>query len=163
MASGDTLFVFEPRDNENTAADTARPDVVNSQPVLKFSASSTEQAFFSSAVPATYSGGGLTCKVHVTMDTAVAGGIRLDIGVEAKADGEGMEADSFAAVQSASEDPVDGTAGNLMIVTITHTHAQADSPNVDEHIRFELFRDHDHIDDDASGEMFFYKLVVKET
>ena len=60
MASGDTLLVFHPFDNEPPSANYATLDIRNLHPVLDFDDSTDESAVFSAVLPWAYSGGGLT-------------------------------------------------------------------------------------------------------
>jgi hypothetical protein len=59
MASGNTLCVFTPYNNEPPAAIYATLDVRNYHPVLDFDGATDEEAVFTSILPRNYAGGGL--------------------------------------------------------------------------------------------------------
>src|SRR3546814_3492287 len=82
MASGDTLWVLLPTDNEPPASGYATFDIRNGHPVLDCSDTADEACVFSFVLPRSYGGGGLAVHLHYSMASAVSGKIRLDASFE---------------------------------------------------------------------------------
>ncbi|NIO43432.1 MAG: hypothetical protein GTO41_26720, partial [Burkholderiales bacterium] len=82
MASGDTLLIFRPQDNEPPSSNYATFDTRNQHPVLDFDATTNEDAVFSAVMPRAYSGGGLTVYIHYAMSTATSGDVDWDVAFE---------------------------------------------------------------------------------
>lgn len=164
MASGETLVVFQAYGNEPPAASFATLDTRNQRPCLDFDAGATERAVFSGKMPQSYAGGGITAYIHVaaSTDNNVAHQYRLDMAFENVASLD-MDSDSFAAAQSASDNP-NATLGVETITTIAFTDgAQMDSVTAGDRFRIYIDRDHDHGDDDMTGDLELYTVELRET
>ncbi len=163
MASGDTLLVFTPLNNEPPAANYATLDTRNSHPVLDFNDAAAENAVFSAIMPRHYAGGGITVYLHYAMSSAVADTIDWDAAFERIGDQQlDIDGDSFAAVQSVDNTTVPGTTGLVDIVSIAFTNgAQMDSIAVGELFRLKITRD--ATNDDASGDAELLAVELKET
>lgn len=167
MASGDTLLVFGPYHNEPPSSSAATLDTRNYHPCLDFDAAATEVAVFSGVMPQVYAGTtGITVYIHAALssDTNNAHKVRWDAAFERIGDSQqDIDSDGFAAVQSVSMS-VPSTSGYLDIVSIAFTDgAQMDSIAVGESFRLKVQRDHDHADDDATGDAELFKVEIRET
>lgn len=163
MASGDTLIIFTPLHNEPPAANFATLDLRNLHPVLDFDPTTNESAVFSSIMPRSYAGSGLTVYLHYAMTSAVSGDVDWDVAFERIGDQQlDIDADSFAAVNSVDTTTVPGTSGNVDIVAITFTNgADMDSVAVGETFRLKVTRD--ATNDSATGDAELLAIEIKET
>lgn len=163
MASGDTLCVFTPLNNEPPSSNYATLDTRNLHPVLDFDATTNEDAVFSAVMPRHYGGGGITVYIHYAMSTATSGDIDWDVAFERIGDQQlDIDADSFAAVNSVDNTTVPGTSGNVDIVNVTFTDgADMDSVAVGEGFRLKITRD--ATNDTATGDAELVTIELKET
>ena len=166
MASGDTLAVFTPYQNEPPATIYATIDTRNAHPCLDFDGSADEEAVFTGILPRHYAGGGVTVYLHVGFTSATSGNAFWQVSIERMDDGTlDLDADSFAAVQGAAGNP-NGTSGIMTLVTITFTAgAQMDSLAVGEMFRLKVRRDADGTGgtDDVTTDAELFGIEVKET
>lgn len=171
MASGNLLALFLPGNNEPPATAPATYDALTAasgaRPVLDFDSASSEWAYWTETMPSNYAGGGVTATVWYAMDSANTGTkkVRWEAAFERTEDGVALGAagNDFAATQGVS-DTVDNTANNMEPATITFTNgAQMDSVVANDVYRFRLYRDHDHADDDATGDAQLIAVVLTET
>ena len=167
MASGDSLAVFHPYNNEPPDSNYATIDYRNRHPCLDFDPTTDEEAVFSHVMPQHYDGGGVTAYVHFAMSSAVADDIVWQGAFERIGDGQqDLDSDGFAAFQSSGAVEVPGTSGHVKICTITFTDgSQMDSVAVGESYRFKLRRDADSTSatDDAAGDGEMVKVELRET
>jgi hypothetical protein len=162
MASGNTLLVFGPLNNNPPATNYATFDTRNSVPVLDFDASTDEAAVFSGVLPRHYSGGGLTLTCHCAMTSATSGNVILQAAIERMNTDE--DTDSFASAQSSTATAVNGTSGIVFPVTATFTSgAQMDSLAAGEPFRLKINRDADNGSDTATGDLELVMVEVQET
>jgi len=163
MASGDTLLIFTPLHNEPTATNYATLDTRNQHPCLDFDATTNESAVFSSVMPRSYAGGGITVYIHYAMSSAEANTIDWDVAFELIGDQDlDIDGDSFAAVNSVDNTTVPGTTGLVDIVNVTFTDgADMDSVLVGDSFRLKVIRD--AASDDAAGDAELVKIEIKET
>ncbi len=163
MASGDTLLVFTPLHNEPTSSNFATLDLRNLHPVLDFDASTNESAVFSSIMPRSYAGGGVTVYLHYALSSATSGTTDWDVAFERIGDQQlDIDGDSFAAVNSVDNTTVPGTSGLVDIVSVAFTDgADMDSVAVGESFRLKVTRD--ATNDDATGDAELVKVEIKET
>src|SRR3989337_2663240 len=164
MASGDTLVVFTPLQNEPPATIYATLDLRNAQPCLDFDGAADEEAVFSSILPRHYAGGGLTVYLHVRFSSATSGNAYWQAAVGTKASLD-IDADSFAAFQGAAGNP-NGTSGIETVATITFPdRAQMDSIAVGDEFRLQVRRDADGSvgTDDVATDGELYGIEIKET
>ena len=163
MASGDTLLIFHPYNNEPPTANYATLDTRNQHPVLDFDATTNETAIFSAVMPRNYAGGGLTVYLHYAMTSAEADTVDWDVAFERIGDGVlDIDADSFAAVNSVDNTPLPATTGLVDIVNVTFTDgADMDSIAVGEAFRLSVTRD--AVSDDAAGDAELLAVEIKET
>jgi hypothetical protein len=164
MASGDTLLIFRPQDNEPVASDFATLDTRNLHPVLDFDASTNESAVFSAVMPRSYAGTtGITVFLHYALTSATTGNTDWDVAFERIGDQQqDMDSDGFAAVNSVDNTTVPGAAGLVDIVSITFTDgADMDSVAVGEGFRMKVTRD--AAADTATGDAELRFVEIKET
>src|SRR3989304_9946869 len=82
MASGNTLVVFSPLQNEPPAASYMTLDTRNGHPCLDADGSADEEAIFTGVLPAHYAGGGLTVETFWALTSATSGSRRVQAGIE---------------------------------------------------------------------------------
>jgi len=164
MASGNSLLIFLPHNNEPPAANYATLDARNLHPVLDFDASTDESAIFSAVMPQHYAGTtGVTVYIHYAMSSAEADTVDWDVAFERIGDQElDIDGDSFAAVNSVDNTTVPGTTGLVDIVSVAFTDgADMDSVAVGEAFRLKVIRD--ATNDDAAGDAELLALEIRET
>lgn len=163
MASGDTLLVFAPQNNEPPASNFATLDLRNQHPVLDFDPSTNESAVFRGVMPRHYASGGVTVYLHYAMTSAEANTVDWDVAFERIGDQQlDIDGDSFAAVNSVDNTTVPGTTGLVDIVSVAFTDgADMDSVAVGEMFRLKVTRDASS--DDASGDAELLLVEIKET
>lgn len=162
MASGDTLCIFTALNNEPPASAYATLDVRNAHLVLDFDKDTDESAVFRGVLPAQYSGGGLTIKLHFGGTGITTGDVRWDAAIEALS-AQDKDSDGFAAVQSATV-TVAATDGTEVIGTITMTAgAQMDSLAAGEEFRLKITRDANHVADTADADAELSSVEIRET
>ena len=164
MASGDTLLILHPFNNEPPAANYATLDLRNIHPVLDFDATTNESAIFSAIMPRNYAGTtGVTVYLHYSMSSAEADTVDWDVAFERIGDQElDVDGDSFAAVNSVDDTTVPGTTGLVDIVSVAFTDgADMDSVAVGELFRIQVIRD--ATSDDATGDAELHAVEIKET
>jgi len=163
MATGNTLCIFIPLNNEPTTTNYATLDTRNQHPVLDFDGGTNEDAVFSAVMPRHYAGGGVTVYIHYAMSTETTGDIDWDVAFERIGDQQlDIDADSFAAVQSVDNTTVPGTSGLVDIVSVAFTDgAQMDSVAVGEGFRLKITRD--AVSDTSTGDAELLFVEMKET
>lgn len=166
MASGDTLVVLLPTDNEPPASGYATFDIRNGHPVLDFSDTADEACVFSFVLPRSYGGGGLAVHLHYSMASAVSGKIRLDasferIGIAV----QDVDADGPAAPQSVVVAAVPANSGDVDIAAITFgSGAPIDSIAAGELCRIRVERKpSDTTNDTATGDLELHAIEIQET
>lgn len=164
MATGNTLLIFHPNDNEPPAASYATADSRNAHQCLDFDAAADESAVFSAILPRTYAGGGLTVCLHYAMTSATTGDVVLTVAFERIGDGQqDLDADGFATAKSVTV-TVPGTSGHVDITNIAFTNgAEIDSIAVGEKFRMNVTRDADAAGDTAAGDLELVGVEIKET
>ena len=166
MASGETLLIFTPLNNEPPAAAFTTFDTRNLHPVLDFDADSDEEAVFSAILPRRYGGGGLTVTCYWAFTSATSGLISTEAQIERIDTGSlDLDADSFAAIQAAGG-TAPGTSGQTVAINILFTAgAQMDSLAAGEPFRLKIRRDANGTSatDSATGDAELVAVEVKET
>lgn len=166
MASGNTLLIFSPLDNEPPSSAYATLDTRNSHPCLDFDDTTDESAVFTGVMPRHYAGGGITVYLHVAFTSEVDANeeARFDVAFERIGDGsQDMDADGFASAQSVDV-TAPSTAGHVEIASVAFTDgAQMDSIAAGESFRIKITRDANHANDDAEGDAELVAVEIKET
>ena len=164
MASGNSLVIFTPQNNEPPAAAFATLDTRNAHLVLDFDGATDEEAVFKAIMPTNYAGGGLTVKVHVAFTSATSGTANIECHLE-RITGLDIDADSFAAMQDIGV-TANGTSGIEVVGSITFTDGAAmDSIVVGDLFRLKIRRDADGTNgtDDITTDMELLGIEVTET
>jgi hypothetical protein len=168
MASGDTLVVFHPYNNEPPAANYATLDTRNATnpiPCLDFDAATNESAIFSGIMPRHYAGGGVTVYLWwaASTDTTDTHHCYWDVGFEVIEEGGlDLDGDSFAAVNSVDTDHCNATSGITTVTEVAFTDgADMDSVGVGDMFRMIVTRD--AASDDMTGDGELYAVEIKET
>jgi hypothetical protein len=163
MASGDTLAVFHPYDNEPPSSNYATFNVRNSHPILEFDDTTSWAAIFTGLLPRNYAGGGITVYVHSMAASAVTGTHGWTVEIERMDDGStDFDSDSFASAQTISTATVPGTSGVAMVQNV----AIASGANMDSLAAGEMFRlrlKRDVSSDNAVGNAQVLAVEIKET
>jgi hypothetical protein len=163
MASGDTLAIFTPQQNEPPASNYATLDTRNAHLVLDFDDTTNETAVFKGVMPQNYDGGGFTVRIFYALTSATTGDTDWDAGFERVADSiQDIDSDGFAAVNSVDTTTVPGTSGHVDVVSITFSDgADADSVTAGDGFRIKITRD--ATNDSASGDAELWAVEVQET
>ncbi len=161
MASGDTLVVFTPLDNQPPTASFATPDLRNAIPVLDFDAAAGEYAIFGGVLPRHYAGGGLTATIHWTATSATTNGVKWNADIERM--NTDLDADSFASAITTTT-TCSGTSGIIVTTAIAFTSgAQMDSLAAGEAFRFRILRDAADGGDTMTGDAELHRVELRET
>lgn len=163
MATGNTLVVFRPTDNEPPATNYATLDFRNNHPTLDFDTTTQEAAIFTGVMPRHYSGLGITVYLHWAATSATTGTIGWDVTFERIGTAQDMDADGFATAQTVTAATVSGTSGIVVItnVAIADGSAGTDSIAVGEAFRIRVRRD--VANDTATGDAELICVELKET
>jgi hypothetical protein len=167
MASGNSLVVFKPQDNEPVGSSGfATLSTRNGHVVLEFDAASDESAWFSAVLPRHYAGGGVTVRLGWMAASATSGSCRWEVAFERHDDeGTDLDADSFASAQSAGG-TAPSTSGAMQYTDIAFTDgAQMDSLAVGESFRLLVRRDANGTTgtDDMTGDAQLVSVEIRET
>lgn len=177
MASGDTLAIFTPLQNQPPAANFATFDTVTGSgepdPVLDFDADADETAVFKGVMPNNYAGTtGVTVSIIFAMssDHDPAHKVRWDAAFSlihdfsATAGVQALTADGFAVINSVTGNPHDDI-GKTEQVDITFTDGvDMDSVEKNDGYLLKIIRDADHVaDDDATGDAEVWAVIIRET
>lgn len=160
------MAIFTPYQNEPPASAYATLDLRNGHPVLDFDGATDEEAVFSGVLPRNYGGAGLTVTTYWAFSSATSGNLRVQAAIERMAANDlDLDADSFAAFQSAGGTPP-ATNGQLASVIIAFTSgAQMDSLAAGEPFRLKIRRDADGTSgtDDITTDAELVMVEVRET
>jgi len=166
MASGDTLVVFTPLHGEPDSDHFPTLDLRNDHPVWDFDDSSIddERLCFSSILPRSYGGNGITVSIHFTMTSATSGNVvwqgwfeRMDAG------GIDIDSDSFGTPKSTTV-AVPATSGQIAVATLSFSDgAETDNLQAGEGFRLEISRDGENASDTAAGDAELLLVELKET
>lgn len=167
MASGDTLVVFTPQQNEPPSSNYATLDTRNGYLVLDFDADADESAIFRGFMPRHYSGAtGVTVTVGWMASSATSGTISLDVAfLSVTDDADDLDTKSFAAANNANPTTASAT-GEVDYAAITFTNgADMDSVAAGEMFFLKITRDADGTTstDNMAGDMELVFVEIKET
>ncbi|MBK9711545.1 MAG: hypothetical protein IPO81_09515 [Kouleothrix sp.] len=164
MASGNSLLIFTPLNNQPPASSYATLNVRNSHATLDFDAASNESALFGAVLPTHYAGGGLTVVLMWMAATATSGNVVWNAAIERhQQTTDDLDSDSFATAQAATA-AAPGTSGQVQYTTITFTSgAQMDSLAAGESFRIKVTRDAANVSDTMAGDAQLLRAFIKET
>lgn len=162
MASGETLAILLPQNNEPPTSNFAREDRRNNHPVLDMALN--EIAIFSILVPRNYGGNGFTVYEHYAMTSAITNDIALETSFERIGDQQqDLDSDGFASAISTGDIVVPGGSGLVDIISSVHLGgAQIDSLAVGEGGRLKIKRIA-VAGSDAAGDLELRFVELKET
>lgn len=166
MASGNSLLILTPLNNEPPASNFASVDTRNAHTVLDFDDTTDESAVFKAILPRNYAGGGLTVYIHYSLTSDITNKVRWEASFERVGDGQqDIDADGFASAQGVNVAAVPGTSGHVDIASIAFTDgAQIDSIAVGEGFRLKVQRKpSDTTNDTAVGDAELWAIEIKET
>lgn len=161
--SGQHLAYFLPYDNEPPSTNYAVFGVRNLHPYLAFDTTTAWSAVFTFTLPARYAGGGITVVLRSMLASATTGTLGYTVEIERMNVGTlDLDADSFAAAQTATAATVPGTPGVMMEHTVAFTSgAQMDSLAAGETGRIRITRD--VTNDTAAGDAQLVSVIIRET
>lgn len=157
------VIVFKPYDNEAPTSNYATLDTRNSRPVLEFDTTTQETAIFSSVLPTSYGGNGLTVDVYFAADTATTGTIGWDAAIE-RIDASSLDTDgdSFAPAKTITAVTVPGTSGQILKSSVSFSSgSEMDGLLAGEAFRLRIRRD--VANDTATGDAQLFYAVIRET
>ncbi len=163
MASGDTLAVFVPFDNEPPSATFATLATRNLHPILQFDTTTSWSAVFTSVMPQNYTNTtGVTVFITATLASATTGTLGWLIGFERMDAALDTDADSFASNQTVTAATVPGTSGFPLILSLAITKgANMDSVVAGDTYRIKIARD--VANDTAAGNGEVMSVEIRET
>lgn len=162
MATGNTLIIFRPSDDEPPATNYATFDTRNNHLVLDFDDTTSEGAVFKGVMPRHYGGGGITVYVHWAATSATSGTVGWLVAIERVGTALDIDADSFAGDQTVTAANTSGTSGIVTITNVAITDgANMDSLAVGEAFRLKIYRD--VANDTVTGDAELYAVEIKET
>lgn len=154
----DRVAVFTPADNMPPAANYATLDTRNGHSVLDFDTTTQEGAVFGGVMPNHYAGGSIRVTIWSSLTSAITGTLGWLVAFETL-NGLDIDADSFAADQTATAATVPGTSGQPMTHQVTCTQAQADSIAAGDAFRLRIRRD--VANDTAAGDAELLRVLVE--
>lgn len=164
MASGNTLLVFLPANNEPPSTNYATLDTRNGHPVLNFDTTTQETAIFSGIMPQNYANTtGVTVYLHWLAASATSGTIGWDVTFENDSDGTDLDSDSWATAQTVTAATVPGTSG---VETITNVACAKGATAMDTVVAGNAFRlriRRDVANDTAAGDAQLISVEIRET
>lgn len=175
MASGDTLLTLDPQNNCGPSTDFATQDTIagGSTPpedisVLDFDASASEYADFKFDMPLHYAGGGLTVTIKYSMtsdhDEGTPHKVRWEAAFRRIQDDAEAISGAHTYQYNGVSDIVPSALTEISHAVITFTDgADMDSLVAGEMAILRIYRDHDHADDNATGDAELQLITIKET
>jgi len=163
MASGDTLAVFGPADNQPPASNYAAFTVRNGHLVLGFDTTTQQTAIFTGVIPRNYTGRNITVSVHWIAASATSGTIGWDVTFERdNAANHDLDADAFATAQTITAATVDAASGKVTVTSVTATAGSTGTDSVAAGDAFRLRVRRDVANDTAAGDAQLIAVEVSE-
>ncbi len=169
MASGDTLLIFHPYNNEPPSSNYALLDTRNQHITLIFDPTTDWEAVFSAIMPQNYAATtGVDVYIHYSVDTSTSGNIVFQSAFERIGDQQqDVDSDSFEAFQSSGAVTIPTTSGLVDILSISHTDGtQMDNAATGEKFRLKIRRDADDTsatDSVTSNNVEVHAIEIRET
>jgi hypothetical protein len=161
-ASGDTLAIFKPQQNEPPATNYAAQTTRNGHLVLAFDTTTQQTAIFAGKLPRNYGGGGLTVYVASLAASATTGTIGWDVTFE-REPGLDLDADSWATPQAVTPVTVDATSGKETVASVAITAGAAGTASIAAGEDFRVRIRRDVANDTAAGDAHLFSVEIKET
>lgn len=160
--SGNAWFLQGgPMDNEPPTSNYATLDSRNGHPVLDFDTTTQESAVWTRALPADYSGGGVTVNIWCSLTSATSGTVGWLVSLERiDASSLDIDSDSFATAQTVTAVTVPGTSGQVLKMSVNISNgANMDSLAAGELFRLKIARD--VTNDTATGDAELLRWEMK--
>lgn len=160
LSKGQTLFTLLPAGNEPPSSNQATWGVRNQHPYLAFTSGGSLAAVWTTTIPRSYSGNGLSVIVNYITASATTGTAQFQIAIEADAaGGQDLDSDGFATAQTDTAATVPGTTGIIGAFTIPiSSGANMDSAAAGDTIRVKATRG----TDTATGDLQIISIEVRE-
>jgi len=163
MASGNSLFVAYPADNEPPSSNGATLDLRNLHPTLDFDTTTQESAIFTALMPQHYAGGNIVVYIGYSMTSATSGTCGWDVTIERIGDSQqDVDADGWATAKTVTAVTVPGTSGHVDVVNATLTAGATDTDSVAAGELFRIRVRRDVANDNAAGDAEFHFLELRE-
>ena len=160
MASGDSLFVFDPLFNRPPAANFASIDLRNGFAVLDFDDSTDESAHFLARLPSHYREGDLEAIVTWTTTSATVNDAKLKIQVTHLAEGDNL--DSLPTVDDSEDLTLTApTVSGDLVFTQTST-LEMGTAAAGEYLFVTLTRLATDVSDTLSGDIEVLSVEIRE-
>jgi hypothetical protein len=164
-ASGDTLAIFMPQENQPPATNYAAMAVRNGQLVLAFDTTTQQVAIFAGKMPKNYTpGGGITVLVEAAAASATTGTIGWDATFERRSPANhDLDVDSWATPQAITPTTVDAASGKETLTSVAITAGAAGTDSIAPGDGFRLRIRRDVANDSAAGDAHLMSVEVRET
>jgi hypothetical protein len=151
---------WSPYDNEPPSTNYATLDSRNGHPVLDFDTTTQETAIFTGALPADYSGAGVTISIWCAATSATSGTIGWDVAFERiDVSSLDIDADSFGSATTVTAVTAPGTSGQVLKMSVNVSNGS----NMDSLAAGELFRlriRRDVANDTATGDAELLRVML---
>lgn len=163
MASGNTLLVFVAEEGRPQVSNGPTWDARNNIGCFDFDDTTAEVLFFTSVMPRSYGGGGITVYLHWAATSATGGTGGWLVAFERIGDGQqDIDSNGFTTAKTVTAATVPATSGHVKITNVAFSDgAEIDSLAVGEMFRIYVIRD--VTNDTATGDLELYAVELKET
>jgi hypothetical protein len=166
MASGQTLAIFHPYDNElypsnGTTSFNAPIGFRNQQPYISLPKTSDFFATFSGVMPSWYAGGGITLYIWGVTASLTSGNLTMGLQLERRT--TDADADSFTTIFETTVTAVSGTSGIPFVVDDNRSNgAEMDSIVAGDPFRLRLARYPLLVNDTVADAFQIIAVEIKE-
>jgi hypothetical protein len=157
-----TDAVFKKIDLGGGAIDLPQSKTRGTHSILAFADDDVEGIPWQRFMPQNYSGDDLTLNIYWVADGAIVGDVIWAAAIERDEPGHNVDADAFAALQTAAASTAPGTNGDIALATIAFTQAQADAVAAGEPMRLFIQRTGDDVGDTMVGDAQLVRAVLVE-
>jgi hypothetical protein len=161
-ASGDTLAIFKPQQNEPPATVYATLNVRNGHLVLEFDTTTQWAAIFAGRMPRNYAGGNFVVSLTWMAASATSGTGGWDVTFERDNGTADVAADHWATAQTVTATTVPGATGTLIVTTVTITAGAAGTASIAAGDDFRIRIRRDVANDNAAGNLQLVSVEIKE-
>jgi hypothetical protein len=162
MASGDTLVIFTPLNNEPPSSNYATFDTRNLHTVLDFDDTTAESAVFKGIMPQNYGGASISVLIHFSMATATTNSIFWSVAIENITTTLDIDTDSFSGFNGDTDTLVPTVSGEVDIVGVAF-ESGADMDSLSEGNPFRIKIRRGAAEDNATGDAELYAVEIRET
>jgi len=162
-ASGDTLQIFTPQQNQPPSTNYATFNTRNGHLVLEFDTTTQETVIFAGIMPRNYANGNLVVTVQWMAATATSGTIGWGVTFERDNDANNdLDADAWATEQIITAATVDATSGKVKTTSVTCTAGATGTASIGPGEAFRLRVRRDVANDTATGDAQLLSVEIKE-